>query len=298
MEAILHDMTWLHDMNWAIGLRHEMLTPIFYGFTWLGYTTFFLIALPVGYWAWDKNKFTRVALIVFASALLNAYLKDLWQDPRPDPSIWIDPYMDDSYGLPSGHTQIGIVMWFWLAYEIRKTWAWIAAAIIASGIAFSRLYMGVHDVEDVIGGAIFGVLSLALYRWTFTSHFNWWRALPFAARFFALGAIVVATLLLWPGEPGSSAAVGGFLLAWYGGVAFDSSAIRFAPASWAKRGLSTVLGVVGVIVLFEVLSGLQETIAPDSLGLAVLNGAIVGGFIVVLAPALFQLFRLAKREAL
>ncbi|MBN4046455.1 phosphatase PAP2 family protein [bacterium AH-315-P15] len=287
----------LHNMEWAVGLRSDFLTPIFYGFTWLGYTTFFLIALPIGYWAWDKNKFTRLALIIFASALLNAYLKDLWQNPRPDPAIWIDPNMDASYGLPSGHTQIGIVMWFWLAYEIRKTWAWIAAAIIAAGIAFSRLYLGVHDVEDILGGAALGILSLFAYRWSFTSHFNWWRGLPFMVRLAVLAAVVIATLLLWPGDPGGSAAIGGFFLAWYAGFALDGRTARFAPAgAWWKRAISAVLGVAGVILLFDGLTGLQEVIAPASASLAALNGAIIGGFIVVLAPMLFQLLRLAQRE--
>jgi len=107
----------LHDMGWAVALRHDALTPIFLGFTWLGYTTFFLISLPAAYWAWDKNKVTRVALVVLASALLNALLKDIWQNPRPDPIFWIDPNMDGdgSYGLPSGHTPVGLVMWFWIA---------------------------------------------------------------------------------------------------------------------------------------------------------------------------------------
>jgi len=170
--------SFLHDMGWAVALRHDTLTPIFLGFTWLGYTTFFLIALPIGYWAWNKDKITRVALIVLASAVLNAFLKDLWQNPRPDSLIWVDPQMDDSYGLPSGHTQVGIVMWFWLAYEIRKAWAWVVAAIVAGGIAFSRLYLGVHDVEDVLGGAIIGFATLFAYRWTFTAHLTGGAAFP------------------------------------------------------------------------------------------------------------------------
>lgn len=287
----------LHDMSWAVGLRHEWLTPIFYGFTWLGYTTFFLIALPVGYWAWDKNKFTRLALIVLASAALNAFLKDLWQNPRPDPSIWIDPHMDESYGLPSGHTQVGIVMWFWLAYEIRKAWAWIVAAILAAGIAFSRLYLGVHDVEDVLGGAVIGFATLLAYRWTFTPQFDWWRGLPFLARFAALAAIALLTLITWPGGAGSSAAVAGFFLAWYAGHYFDRRALHYAPApDLVRRLVASVLGVIGVIVSFRVLSGLQEQIAPDSAALAVLNGALVAALVVVVLPFLFQIVRLARRE--
>jgi glycerophosphoryl diester phosphodiesterase len=287
----------LHDMGWAVALRHEALTPIFLAFTWLGYTTFFLIALPAAYWAWNKDKVTRLALIVLASALLNALLKDLWQNPRPDPAIWIDPHMDDSYGLPSGHTQVGVVMWFWLAYEIRKAWAWVAAAIIAGGIAFSRLYLGVHDVEDVLGGAIIGALSLVLYHWTFSSHFDWWRGLSFLVRFAAFAAVFAVVIIAWPGGAGSSAAIVGFFLAWYAGAALDRKTVRYAPGpGWWRRAVVAVVGAAGVVFLFEALSAFQERIAPESVPLAILNGAIVGAAVIVLFPMLFQLFLLARRE--
>jgi len=288
----------LHDMSWAVAMRHEFLTPIFLGLSWLGYTTFFLIALPVGYWAWNKDKITRLALIVLVSALLNAFLKDLWQNPRPDPSIWIDPHMDDSYGLPSGHTQVGIVMWLWLAYEIRQRWAWVVGALLAGGIAFSRLYLGVHDVEDILGGTVLGIASLLIYRWTFTSHFTWWRSFPFAARFAALAAGLAGVVFIWPGGAGGSTALCGFILAWYAGAAIDRNAIRFEPApGWIKRIAASVLGTAGILFLFGALSDIQEAVAPESIALAVINGAIVAGAVVVIFPWIFQLTRLAQRGA-
>jgi membrane-associated phospholipid phosphatase len=288
----------LHDMGWAVAMRHDALTPVFVAFSWLGYTTFFLIALPAAYWAWDKNAVTRVALIVLASAILNALLKDIWQNPRPDPSLWIDPNMsgDTSYGLPSGHTQVGIVMWFWIAYEIRKKSAWIAAAIIAAGISFSRLYLGVHDVEDVLGGAIIAVITLFAYRWTFTGQFNWWRSLPFTARLGAFVIVLGLIMVLWPGGAGPQAAVGGFFLAWYIGAEFDRDVIRYAPGpGWWRRVAAVVLGVVGVMALFRGLTHFQEAVAPDSALLAAIDGLIVGGAVVVLFPMLFQIFLLAHR---
>lgn len=293
--------SFLHDMSWAVALRHETLTPIFFGFTWLGYTTFFLIALPIGYWAWDKNKMTRVALIVLASALLNALLKDILQDPRPDAAIWLDPEMiadgDQSYGLPSGHTQVGIVMWFWLAYEIRKVWAWVAAAIIAGGISFSRLYLGVHDVEDVLGGALIGAATLFAYRWTYTAHFDWWRKLPSTARLGALAIVVVIVGAIWPGGIGATAGIAGFLLAWYGGAAIDKRHLHYEPGpGWWRPVAISALGIVALFFLFDALMDLQERIAPDSAGLALLNSAVIGLAVVVVFPWVFQLLRLARRE--
>lgn len=289
----------LHDLSWAVAMRNDVLTPIFLGFTWLGYSTFFLIALPAAYWAWDKNKITRVALIVFVSAILNAYLKDLWQNPRPDIAFWLDPHMDDSYGMPSGHTQVGIVMWFWLAYEIGKKWAWVAAAIIAGGIAFSRLYLGVHDVEDVLVGALLAVATLLAYRWTLSAHFDWWRNMAFFLRFFALAGVLFCIMAFWPGNAGNNGALAGLFLAWYGCAELDRDLIRYSPGpGWWRRVVAVLIGVPAVVLLFRALSQLQANIAPDMAPMAATNGAIVGILVVALLPMVFQLFLLARREPL
>jgi hypothetical protein len=50
------------------------------------------------------------------------------------------------------------------------------------------------------------------------------------------------------------------------------------------------------VFLFRALSHLQDLIAPESVGLAAINGAIIGIMVVALLPMLFQLFLLARRE--
>ncbi len=288
--------TFLHDMNWVFALRSDALTPIFRGFSWLGYITFFLIALPIGYWAWSKDKFTRLAILIFISALLNAFLKDLWQNPRPDPAFWLDHGAEGSFGMPSGHTQIGIVMWFWLAYEIKQKWAYVAAAIIASGIAFSRLYLGVHDVEDIIVGSALGFASLGLYWWFFTPTFKTWHDLPILARLGALSLALVAVFALWPEGVGQNAAAGGFLIAWMAGAAYDSTYTRFEkPAEWWKAVLFSVVGTFGMLFLYQYLVDFQEATAPDSIALTTVNGAVLGFYVTLIAPRLFQVLGLAQR---
>jgi len=272
------------------------LTPIFMGFTWLGYTTFFLIAMPIGYWAWDKNRFTRLAILIFISALLNAFLKDLWQNPRPDMAIWLENEAEGSFGMPSGHTQVGIVMWFWLAYELRRTWAYFLAAFIASGIAFSRLYLGVHDVEDVLMGSVLGFASLGVYWWFFTNMFKPWHQLSMPIKLGVVAILLAGLFAIWPGGVGSTASVGGILLAWMAGASFDPHYTRFdKPDAWWKLIVLSVAGVIGMIFLFDFLSETQKAVAPDSMLLTVFNGMVLGFYITVIAPRAFQILGLAKR---
>ena len=287
----------LHDMDWVSGVRSDTLTPVFQLFTWLGYTMFFLIALPLGYWVWDKNRFTRLAILIFISALLNSFLKDLWQDPRPDRSLWLDQGPGESFGMPSGHAQIGIVMWFWLAYEMRNAWAYAAAAVIAAGIAFSRLYLGVHDVEDVLVGVLLGVSSLGLYWWFLTDRFERLHALPTMVRLGILALALTLAFALWPDGVGAAASIGGFLIVWMAGAAYDGTSIRYKPpVQWWRLLVASVVGVSGMIYLSEALPALVAAVAPESVLLVTAQGAVLGLYVTVIAPRAFQMLKLAPER--
>ena len=65
----------LHDISWVVPLRNDFLTVVFEFFTWLGYPTFMMLFLALGYWLLGKDKFTRAAVIVIMSTVLNAFLK-------------------------------------------------------------------------------------------------------------------------------------------------------------------------------------------------------------------------------
>ena len=54
----------LHNMEWVVAIRAEWLTPIFKGFSFLGYGTFLLLFLPFGIWIFNKNIFARAGLLV------------------------------------------------------------------------------------------------------------------------------------------------------------------------------------------------------------------------------------------
>jgi len=75
---------------------------------------------------------------------------------------------DISFGFPSGHTSGAFAVWGGLAVVFRRrALAWLALLMIAL-IAFSRLYLGVHFLADILGGAVLGGLVLlgawALWR--------------------------------------------------------------------------------------------------------------------------------------
>ena len=189
-----------HDLSWVLPLRHPALTAIFEGFTLAGYPLFYLALLPLIFWLWKPRESHQLVAFLILSALLNSLLKDFFDDPRPDLAFALDGRVGGSYGFPSGHAQLAVVTWGALAIFAGTRAAALGATVMIIGICFSRLYLGVHDIEDVAGGLTLGVLSLLLfarYREALTKR---WRSLSWLPQ----GALLLAPLallpLVWP-EP-------------------------------------------------------------------------------------------------
>ncbi len=292
----------LHDMHWVLPLRHAWATPIAEGFTFLGYTPFFLIFMPLIYWFWDRPIFMRLALVIVITAILNGWLKDLWQDPRPDIAFQLDAErVVGSFGRPSGHAQVAWAMWLWLAYEIRRGWAWTAAIVIALGVSLSRLYLGVHDVDDVVTGFALGVAGLFVLGLLLSHRFDFWRHLPNAVHYLAFAALFALLWWSWPlpKYPHDTENTLLFFVGAYTGTLLDHKAMPsqpLRPAWW----LCAVLGVAGVIVLFALRTALGG--AGAAMGWpANVTGAVqafgIGFYVTALAPFAFRLLGVGRVPA-
>lgn len=65
-----------------------------------------------------------------------------------------------SFGFPSGHASGAVALWGGLAVVFRdRRLAWLAPFFITL-VAFTRLYLGVHFLADVLGGIALGGLVL------------------------------------------------------------------------------------------------------------------------------------------
>lgn len=291
-------MDFLHNMDWVLPLRSDTATIIANAFTWLGYTTFFLIALPLTYWLWDRTKAMRLVVIIAITAVLNGWLKDLWQDPRPDIKYALDPRVGESFGRPSGHAQVAFAMWIWIAYEIKRSWAWAAAIIIVAGVCMSRLYLGVHDIDDVLTGLALGMIGILLFVWMQSSTFASIRSLPTIAHIVIIAIIGVILFMTWPNGHHADTTVGVLVLlgGWLIGADIDHRLAPnepILPAWWAQ----ILMAIGGIIVLFALRVALTKGVAATGLSGTAAEYVIVGtlGFYMTcLAPLGFRTLRLVK----
>jgi membrane-associated phospholipid phosphatase len=288
--------TFLHDISWVLPLRSAWLTPVFEGFTLLGYTQFFLLFLPFGFWLWDKKMFTRLAMLIGIVAFTNTYLKELFQDPRPAIAFALDPRVGDTFGFPSGHAQVATAMWLWLAYEIKRPWAWIAAAVIVTGVGFSRLYLGVHDVEDVLGGTLLGIATVVIYRGLVSEQFDFWHKLNPEIQVLAIVALAPLMWMIWPG-PVVPAAIFGlvvFIACWWAGQAVEARWINYERhESWLFAGAASLAGIAVMFAVFKVMGDQFDAAGISKLVALPLQFGFVSLFVTAIAPAAFRAARLA-----
>lgn len=100
-----------------------------------------------------------VAVAVLAADGLAGIAKVVVGENRPtDPNPLVP--VPHSHSFPSGHTATAVAGATVLSYLYpRLTWLF---AVLAAGIAYSRLYVGVHFPLDVVGGALIGGVTALL----------------------------------------------------------------------------------------------------------------------------------------
>jgi len=125
-----------------------------------------LALLFVWHRAWER--LLVVVLTVPGGALLTALLKHVFRRARP---LFDDPLLVlTTYSFPSGHAMAATVLYGLLAvYAVRhlrqrraRLLVASAAAVLIVLVGFSRLYLGVHYLSDVLGGMAVGVVWLTM----------------------------------------------------------------------------------------------------------------------------------------
>jgi len=275
------------EMEWVLGLRHEVLTPVFLALTFLGDPTFFLVVLPLGFWLGRRDLFYRLTLLLLATAFLNAVLKGLFQIPRPTTIVHLAEA--DGWSFPSGHAQIAAAMWIYLAWELRRRWFWAVAVALVAGVSASRVYLGVHRPVDILVGATVGVVTVLLVRAWLEPAPSWWESLSVAKRSVAIAAGTLAAFLLLPGGPWGVSRLAGFMIVFWIGALYEPRHVGYVRPESPGRGLAVAW--VGLAVAFGLRYGLKAALGYVPLGEVgsdFVRYAVIGGWIAYAGPWLFR----------
>ena len=152
------------DRSWSQAMHHletPLLTHLALVFNWLGRGLGRVIALTlVGLLLLRARRWLALAAFAIAESLaplLSTLLKALVDRTRP-PDGLVHPV---GASFPSGHatfagaTCVALVLLFTTPGPDRKWW-WTLASVGVIGMAWSRTYLQVHWLTDVIAGALLG----------------------------------------------------------------------------------------------------------------------------------------------
>jgi hypothetical protein len=232
---------------------------------------------------------------------------------------------EDTFGIPSGHAQNSAAFTGIVAAWIGKPWAWVAALLLTFFIGFSRLYLGVHFVHDVVAGWLIGYGLVFLFMKFWDPVTTWLRTKTLAQKIaiafvvsmlmIAIGILVTARLdgYVFPPEWEENARRAGPLPDPVSIEGIFTSAGSFfglaAGAAWiaslggfqtsgplGQRALRYAIGLIGIIILWFGLGQIfpdGETVIP--LLLRYIRYSLVGFWITAGAPWLFFHFNLVRQ---
>ncbi len=281
-----------NDLSWVEGIRTPFFNFFFYNVSLTGYPIFLFLFIAFGYFFWSPQRFSRVAMLLFISAVINSFLKDFFQDPRPPEDFMLDGGIGTSYGWPSGHAQIAVTLWGLLAYELKNKFISIGAITFILLVAFSRMYLGVHDLGDVVSGLFIG--SFILLLWHFAVVNKLYEKFDKLSWFFILIAFQFFVHLLYPSHEEHE--ISNWLLGAMTGWFLGASNLVIASNNLIKLLLSLISSAAVffiMIFLFQIeglveLSGLTSILYSYSLGL------FFSIFVSWVIPRFWKLFNLAS----
>lgn len=114
-----------------------------------------------------------IALVIFITdqTCVHSGLRQLIARPRPcnlaenpiAPLVRVlEGYRSGRYGFPSAHAANTSALVCYITLVLRKCWLALCLVVWCALVCYSRMYLGVHYLGDLLGGIFIGVLFASL----------------------------------------------------------------------------------------------------------------------------------------
>ncbi|KAA0107963.1 PAP2 family protein [Mycolicibacterium sp. P1-5] len=153
--------------QWVAGHRDAWLTGIFKVLTHVGdpLSLVVIVAIVSAWVCWRIRSWLPAVLGLSGLIGVGVVLVVAkWIVGRSRPPSWTAVIVEDGFSFPSGHATGGVavaVLLAWMACWVIRGWTarvvlWGSAVAAAGIVGFSRVYLGVHYLSDVVAGAFLG----------------------------------------------------------------------------------------------------------------------------------------------
>jgi membrane-associated phospholipid phosphatase len=303
-----------------LGLNEEFYSTnstvrtVFKAITYLGEPIVFVILFAIIFIVYNKNFAKNLVSSLLLTLFLNQWIKQLFKDTRPDTNI--DPseeygLIETSYGFPSAHAQNAVGFWGYMAYKWKdKPKSFILPiiptilSIIIFLIAISRIIVGVHDLQDIIGGLLIGIVILMVFIYLEPLVSKQFNKLSFTLKIII--AVIISILIfliptflypkagvgLVPSAPsysdnGAFGLVGGVILGFSLGYILEGEYIKYEPKTLnPKQKIINV--IIGLIILLLIFLPLEYLLEIDSVFYRFARYAILAFVLTFILPILFK----------
>jgi len=240
---------------------------------------FYIIIIAVFFIAYDKKFAKNLLFSLLITTYINNFLKDIFKDPRPpsnrDPTSETG-YNAEGYGFPSGHSQSAISIYGYAAYHFKDESKPFVIPIIVSIyiflIALSRIILGVHDLQDIIGGLLFGICVLIPFIYiepivtekleSSSLQVKMLLALIVSVLLLVIGTVIFPTSGQYPttnpvpyADAGGYALVAGVILGFSIGYLLENEYVKYLPSELSNKQkiINLIVGLILVFVIYFVL---------------------------------------------
>jgi membrane-associated phospholipid phosphatase len=157
---------WLHER------ATDPVTDAFRVITFLGgFVTLLAVSLAAAVVLWRRRERKDALFVPLAFAGAQVLTNGMKLAFRRDRPSFPDPLATaTTYSFPSGHALVSLAVYGALALLIARrlpstagrVLVFVGAGVLVAAIGFSRLYLGVHYLTDVLAGFALGIALLSL----------------------------------------------------------------------------------------------------------------------------------------
>lgn len=251
----------------------------------MGDIAFFIVVFAIFFWIYDKKFAVNFALNYGIISILNNFvLKNIVKRTRPlYNSTKYPPYRGypTCYSFPSGHSAAISSVSTYTLYELKKNKKSIFNVILPIAIflclvvGFSRMYLGVHYLTDVLVGLALGfVVSFILFKYlkiTNEKIYKW---------FLIVVPIYVVLLILMDSDTISM--YGSFAASIIVGIVIESKYIKYNINKYKNIWIKLIIGGAILIAL-----GVVFYFVPNNKYFQACEYICYGLSITVLVPYIF-----------
>ena len=249
------------------GIRSPFFDVLVGFITRLGEEELLIAVFCIAFWCINKMFAYKTGTVFFLSGITVQGMKIGFRIERP----WVlDPSFNPvesamvratGYSFPSGHTQAGASLFGSLGMQFKQIYLKVIFFTIVVLIAFSRMYLGVHTLQDVATSVILTLIIIIITFKIFSGDLQNKKRLLAISLFiimYSAAGIIFAFILLSNGKidqvyvvdylKAAGAAIG-FAVAMY----IENVYIRFSvkTKNIGMQILKVVIGVIGIGIFLE-----------------------------------------------